>query len=125
MTTTLFLFSLVAMGFMVGWKLFETKVRKVHLVSNLFQKGDDTIHMGVAKASLAHKRYKKIANIFVFEFLPSYIYELLIKLKDYVAKEYYKAGDELRGRRILRRNGSVSFFLERLAEKPVIEGRKV
>jgi len=117
---------MIAIALMIGWKFFEIKVRKVHLVSNLLEKGDEMIHTGIAKTSLAYKRYRKIANIFVFEFLPSYIYELLVRLKDFVAKEYYKAGDELRGRRILRQNGSVSFFLERLSEnKSTIESRKV
>ena len=47
-------------------------------------------------------------------------------MKDYVSKKYYSTGDGFRGRRVLRSNGSVSFFLERLSDdKNHPETRKV
>ncbi len=116
MTIILFFVSLVVLCGLILSKLFENKVRKVHLISKLSTKGDEKIHKLIDLFIFKYNRYKKISNIFIFEFLPSYAYEILIKLKDYVSKKYYSAGDEFRGRRVLRSNGSVSFFLERLAD---------
>lgn len=107
------------LGGLIVSKIFELKVKKIDFLVNLFGKGDKKIHEFRALLVFKYNRYKKIANIFVFEFLPSYLYELLVKTKDYVAKEYYKAGDNLRGRRILKSNGSVSSFLEQLSDKTI------
>ena len=113
----LFLISLVVLCGMIASKVFETRFNKVHFLSSLFMKGDRIIHQLIDELVFMYNRYKKIGRIFVFEFLPSYLYELLVKAKDFVAKKYYNAGDSFRGRRMLKSNGSVSFFLERLAEK--------
>jgi len=111
---------------LVGSKVFEIKVRKIESLSSIFAKGDEQIHKLIDLAIFKYNRYKKIAHIFVFEFIPSYIYELLVKMKDYVSKKYYSSADGFRGRRVLRTNGSVSFFLERLADdKNSPEVRKV
>jgi hypothetical protein len=64
-----------------------------------------------------YNTYKKFSSIFLSEFLPSYTYELTTKLKDYISKKYYSAGDGIRGKRSLRTTGSVSFFLNRLSEE--------
>ena len=117
MTITLFIISLLGVAGVIGSKIFEMKVRKVHFISKGVAKGDESIHKLLAFISFKYRVYKKIAGLFIFDFLPSYTYEILVKLKDYVAKKYYSAGDGFRGRRVLRNNGSVSFFLERLAEK--------
>ena len=117
MTTVLFLVSLFALSGLVGSKIFEIKVRKIHFLSNIFTRGDQKIHNFVELGESKYSRYKKILNIFIFDFLPSYMYEMLVRMKDYVSKKYYSAGDEFRGRRMLRSNGSVSFFLEQLSEE--------
>ena len=106
-----------AIGGMLSSKVFEIKVRKINFLATLWMKGDEKIHQFIATTLLKYDHYKKIAHIFVFEFLPSFLYENIIKLKDYISKKYYAAATEgFRGRRVLRTNGSVSFFLERLAE---------
>ncbi len=110
-----------AIGTMLCSKIFEIKVRKIHFLANMFMKGDEKIHKLIGMAVLKYNQYKKIARIFIFEFLPSYMYEKLTHMKDFVSKKYYSYGDELRGRRVLRTNGSVSFFLERLAEDKQVE----
>ncbi|KND48191.1 MAG: hypothetical protein AB201_01170 [Parcubacteria bacterium C7867-006] len=126
MTTILFFVSLFVLASLVGSKVFEIKVRKIESLSSIFAKGDEQIHKLIDLAIFKYNRYKKIAHIFVFEFIPSYIYELLVKMKDYVSKKYYSSADGFRGRRVLRTNGSVSFFLERLADdKNSPEVRKV
>jgi hypothetical protein len=84
---------------------------------NLSARGDVVIRQWIAQMVGKWNLYKKIARLFVFDFLPSYIYELLVKAKDYVSKKYYQFGTEFQGRRVLRNTGSVSFFLERLAEE--------
>ena len=116
MTIILFIVSLCVLCGLVAGKLFEMKIRRIHFLSEAFVRGDEKIHQLIAKMIFKCNRYKKIANIFIFEFLPSYLYEVLVRMKDYVSKRYYSAGDEFRGRRVLRSNGSVSFFLERLSE---------
>lgn len=123
MTTISIVFtvSLLAIIFMIVRKVLEEKIGQLHFFSKLFQKGDVLIHKLVAILVYKYNRYKKISQIFVFEFLPSYLYELLVKAKDYVSKKYYTAGDGFRGRRVLRSNGSVSFFLERLASERKVE----
>ena len=117
MATTLFIISSIGLAMVVGSKVFEIKVRKINFISKLFVRGDEKIHQVIAIAIFKYHNYRKIVGLFVFDFLPSYTYEILVKLKDYVAKRYYSTGDGFRGRRILRSNGSVSSFLERLAEK--------
>ena len=116
MMTILFFVSLFAMFLMVISKALEMKLGKTHFVSKLFLLGDQRVHALIDAIVYKYNRYKKISNIFLFEFLPSYTYEILVRMKDFVAKKYYSAGDGFRGRRILRSNGSVSFFLERLAD---------
>ncbi len=116
MTFTIFAFSLFVILSLLISKIFERKVRKIESLSNLFVKGDRKLNKVLDLFIFRYNRSKMIANIFIFDFIPSYIYEMLVKMKDYVAKKYYNAGDEFRGRRMLRSNGSVSFFLERLAE---------
>ena len=117
---TLFLFSLFVLCGLVLSKVFEIKVRKIDFLSNLFMEGDKKIHQIVATVSSKYRLYKKIANIFVFDFLPSYLYELLVRMKDFVSKKYYQFGG-VSGRRVLRSNGSVSFFLEQLSQDNSVE----
>lgn len=101
-------------------------MEKTHFLSNTFSVWDNKIHNFIDVIVFKYNRYKKIANIFLFEFLPSYIFELLVKMKDHVSKKYYSRGDEFRGRRVLRGDGSVSFFLERLSDdKTSIDGHKI
>ena len=116
MTTIIFFVSMFGVISMLFWKIFEMKVRKIHFLSNIFTKGDDNIHKLIDLTVSKYNFIKKVIDIFVFDFLPSYLYELLIKTKDFVAKKYYKAGDQFRGRRVLKSTGSVSFFLEKLSE---------
>ena len=106
---------------LIGSKVFEIKVRRVDFLGDLFIKGDKKIHQFRDFLIFKYNRYKKISNIFIFEFLPSYLYELLVRTKDYVAKKYYEAGNNIRGRRILRNNGSVSSFLEQLSDDKIVE----
>ena len=106
-----------AICFQLGAKTFEMKVRKIHFLANAWQKGDKKIHRIIGRVISKYYHYKKITNIFLFDFLPRFTYELLVQAKDFVAKKYYEAGNNFRGRRILKSTGSVSFFLERLSEK--------
>jgi len=123
---TLFIVSLCAICLLIGFKIFELRVRKVHTVAGFMARGDAWIHRRIDQGIYLYNRWKKIGRIFLFDFLPSYAYEILVKLKDYVSKKYYAAGNDFRGRRILRSNGSVSFFLQRITEDggEVVEGKK-
>jgi len=112
----LFYVSLFVISLMLGSKIFEIKVRKINSLVSFCNRGDAKIHSWVEQAFSRYNRFKKIAHIFVFEFLPSYAYELSVKLKDFIAKKYYEMGDKFRGRRILRDNGSVSAFLQRISD---------
>ncbi len=105
---------------MLSWKLFEIKVRKINFISSIFMRGDEVIHDFVDSIHYKYNLYNKILNLFLFDFIPAYIYEVLVKMKDNVSKKYYNTGDGFRGRRMLRSNGSVSFFLERLSEEKIV-----
>ena len=93
------------------------KVKKIDFLNRLSLRGDVLLQDMLAFVLGKYSLYKKIARLFVFDFLPSYVYELLVQAKDYVSKKYYQFGSEFQGRRVLRNTGSVSFFLERLAEE--------
>jgi hypothetical protein len=116
METILFIGSFVGLSLLIALRAFENKVGKVAFLERVFETGDTKINAFIDGAVLRYNYYKKVAQIFVFDFLPSLLYELLVKSKDYVAKRYYNAGNEFRGRRLLRNDGSVSSFLERLSE---------
>lgn len=109
------------MGGLIASKIFEIKVRRIDSLVNLFIAGDKKIHEFRDFLIFKYNRYRKIVHIFIFEFLPSYLYELLVKLKDYVAKKYYQAGTSFSGRRVLKSNGSVSTFLEQLSDDKSLE----
>ncbi len=126
MTIIIFLVSFFVISAIFTSKVFEIKNAKAHFLSRAFSMGDVKLNQLINFSIFKYNRYKKISNIFIFEFLPSFAYELLVKMKDYVSKKYYSAGDEFRGRRVLRSNGSVSFFLERLSDdKAIVETNKI
>ena len=116
MTFILFVVSLIVLSVMIASKVFEIKVRKIDTLAEIYAKGDKKIHAFIERGVLAYKYYRKVANLFFFDFLPSYIYELSVKLKDYLAKRYYSAQGQFRGRRMLRDNGSVSAFLQNITD---------
>ncbi len=113
----LFWVSLIVLCTMVASKIFAIKVRRIHFLETISAKGDAKIHRAIEVLIFKYNRYQKIAHLFVFDFLPAYLYEVLVKLKDWVAKKYYLAGDQFRGRRILRNNGSVSHFLQNITDE--------
>lgn len=116
MTIIFFIVSLLAICLMIASKIFQLEMKRNHFLSNLFSKGDVKIHQLIEKMVFSYNHYKVIAKLFVFDFLPSYAYELLVHMKDYVAKKYYLWGDDFRGRRMLRDKGSVSTFLQNITE---------
>ncbi len=116
MTTIIFLASLFALFTLVALRAYEMKYKKIETVSNFWSKSDQKIEAFLEKLNYKYSLYKKILHIFVFEFIPSFIYELLVKAKDQVSRYYYNSADNFRGRRVLRSDGSVSFFLERLGD---------
>jgi len=110
----------VSMFILVGLissRVFEMKSGKTTFLLSSFDSTDKKIKELFDWMVLKCYRYKKIVNIFIFDFLPSFLYELLGKTKDYVAKKYYEAGNSFRGKRVLKSNGSVSSFLEQLSEE--------
>ncbi len=117
MTTVLFFASMFGLFTLLSYKAFEIKVRKIRFVADLFNQADLKMHAFMDVCVGQYKHVEKVLRIFLTEFLPSYLYELSHKSKDYISKKYYNAGNEFRGKRMLRSSGSVSFFLERLAEE--------
>lgn len=112
----LFFFSLLGICLLMALKIFDRKVRKIRSLAVILEKCDYKIREVIELGIYYYNRSKKISRIFITEFLPAYFYEQLVKMKDRVAKKYYSAGDSFRGRRVLRSDGSVSFFLEKLSE---------
>lgn len=126
MTTIIFFASFFVLLALIGSKMLEERAVRAHPFSHFFSVGDEKIHKIIDLVVFKYNRYKKIAHIFMFEFIPCYTYELLVRMKDYVSKKYYSSADGFRGRRVLRSNGSVSFFLESLSDdKTRPEARKV
>lgn len=131
MTTTIFISSFLALGAMIGTKMIEQKLGSFPLWTNLVSKTDEQVHQWMGVLIAKYQLWKKIAYLFIFNFLPSYAYELLIKMKDYVYKKYYESQSKLKGnKRMLRANGSVSSFLQEISAEPkkeeevLIEGKK-
>lgn len=116
MSTIFFIGSFIALFVMIVAKSFQIRTGNVNFISNLFKKADVLVDGLIAGYFLRFNYFKKVANLFLFDFIPSLAYEMLVKSKDYVSRRYYNAGNEFRGRRMLRSDGSVSSFLERLSE---------
>lgn len=114
MTTIIFIVSFIALVSLVLFRVIENKFNSGFLV-NFYKKGDDFIESSISYFLLRYNYFKKVGQIFFFEFIPSLVYEFLVKSKDYVAKRYYNQANEFRGRRMLRNDGSVSAFLEQLS----------
>jgi hypothetical protein len=109
---------------MIASKVWEVKVRKIETLAEIYLRGDKKIHSWIEQGVFAYNHFRKVARIFFFDFLPSYIYELSVKLKDYLAKRYYSAENQFRGRRMLRDNGSVSAFLQNITDNSDSSHRK-
>lgn len=119
MTTTVFISSFVALLAMIGTKMIEQKLGSFPLWTRLVSRTDEVVHDIMSRLLAKYQLWKKIAYLFVFNFLPSYAYELLVKMKDYVYKKYYESQSKLQGnRRMLRANGSVSSFLQEISSTP-------
>ena len=116
MSFILFVVSLVVLFVMISSKIWEVKVRKIETLAEVYLRGDKKIHSWIERGIFAYNHFRKVTHLFFFDFLPSYIYELSVKLKDYLAKRYYSAENQFRGRRMLRDNGSVSAFLQNITD---------
>lgn len=125
MTTTVFISSFVALVAMLLTKMIENKLGSFPLWTRVVSFADERVHTMLEFLIKKYQLWKKIAYLFFFEFLPSYAYELLVKMKDYVYKKYYQSQSKLKGnKRMLRSNGSVSSFLQDISTKQ-IEGSSV
>ncbi len=125
MSFILFVVSLLVLFVMIASKVWEAKVRRIETLAEVYLRGDKKIHNLIEKGIVINKRYRKIAELFFFDFLPSFSYEQSVKLKDHLAKRYYNAENQFRGRRILRDNGSVSAFLQNITVDSDGSHRKV
>lgn len=116
-STIVFIISFCGIFLLIASKVFQIKVGQINILQKITSFGDVKIHGTWAIVLGKYMLYKKITRLFIFDFLPSYVYEQLVRAKDYVSKKYYQFGTGFQGRRVLRNTGSVSFFLERLAEE--------
>lgn len=118
MSIILFYSSLIALVLMLLSKIVEIKVDSFNFWANFSKRTDYIINNFLDNLYKRLRLYKKIAYLFLFEFLPSYMYENTIKLKDYIYKKYYSSADSLKAnKRILRSNGSVSAFLQDISKE--------
>lgn len=111
-----FIVSFAVIVFLILLKAFQTRFGEFSFIKNTLVKTDEKLEGMMYSLVMRYNYYKKVSAIFVFDFLPSLAYEMLVKMKDGVARRYYNSGNEFRGRRVLRSDGSVSSFLERLSE---------
>lgn len=104
---------------MIGTKMIEQKLGSFPLWTRLVVRTDEIVHEYMSRLVAKYQLWKKIVYLFIFNFLPSYAYELLVKMKDYVYKKYYESQSKLKGnRRMLRAKGSVSSFLQEISAEP-------
>ncbi len=126
MTILTFFVSLFVILLIASLKAYDLKIGRLNFLQNIYGASDQKINQIFEFFIRRYNWVIKVSNIFIFEFLPSYLYETLVKMKDHVSKKYYESGDRFRGRRVLRSNGAVSFFLERLSdERPSSEVNKI
>ena len=116
MINIIFIVSFAVIVFLILIKAIQLRFGEFGLIKNTLDKTDEKIDNMIYSLIMRYNYYKKVSAIFVFDFLPSLTYEMLVKMKDGVARRYYNSGNEFRGRRVLRSDGSVSSFLERLSE---------
>ena len=116
MTLISFIVSFIVLISLIILKVIENKFGGISFLNRIFAKGDYFIGNLFQGLYLRYNYLKRVTHIFFFDFLPSLLYAFLIKSKDYVARRYYNSSNEFRGRRLLRADGSVSNFLERLSE---------
>ena len=103
---------------MFGIKLVESHRGEISWWARLISRADARIHYWMRWVEGKYVLYKKIASIFVFEFLPAYLFEQVVKLKDYLYKKYHTSRTNLKGeKRMLRSTGSVSEFLQSISKE--------
>jgi len=116
MALTSFIVSFIVLISLITLKVIENKFGGISFLNKIFSVGDLFLNNLIEGMYLRYNYYKKVLHLFIFDFIPSLVYEFLVKSKDYVARRYYNSSNEFRGRRLLRPDGSVSNFLERLSE---------
>ncbi len=114
MTTIFFVVSFIALICLILFRVIQNNFN-LSFLSRIYTKTDSIMESVISSIFLKYNYFKKVGQIFVFEFLPALVYEFLVKSKDYVARRYYNSANEFRGRRMLRNDGSVSAFLEQLS----------
>jgi hypothetical protein len=118
---SLFISSFAAITFMLASKLAEARFGEFHWWSKMASWGDQKVHGVMTVVVQKYQLYRKIAYIFIFEFLPAIAYHKTIELKDYLHKKYYTSSVSLRGeKRMLRSSGSVSEFLQNIKKEETI-----
>jgi hypothetical protein len=111
--TILFFISLFGLIILFVSKSIEINKGNVLFWTEIIKKADLKVHNFKKLLERKIGLYKKIAHLFVFEFLPSYLYENVSKFKDFIYKKYYESTLSLKGnKKVLRSNGSVSAFLQ-------------
>src|SRR5579872_1441334 len=78
-----FYISLAAIALMLAFKLLESHRGEIGWWQDLVRRADKRVHDMRAKLVAKYRLYKKIAYLFVFEFLPAYAYRQTVRLKDY------------------------------------------
>ena len=115
---SVFYISFVGIFGMITFKAVESRMGKVQIWSRYMGAADARVHIWRQKLTAKYQLWKKIAYLFVFEFLPAYAYRQVVRLKDYLYKKYYESSEKFKGeKRMLKSNGSVSEFLQNLSEE--------
>ena len=123
-----FYISFVCLCFMLTFKMIEGRVGEIGWWARMRKVWDDRMHVWREKLWATWTLWKKIAYLFVFEFLPAYAYKQTLKLKDYFYKKYYESAERMKGeKRMLKSNGSVSEFLQNLTEdkRTIVGGQEM
>jgi hypothetical protein len=115
---SLFYISFSCITVMLGIKLIEKHRGEISWWASLIDRADARIHRFLRMLEGKYRLWKKISGIFIFEFLPAYLFEQVVKLKDYLYKKYHTSAGSLKGeKRMLRNTGSVSEFLQSISKE--------
>jgi hypothetical protein len=116
MLTVLFSFSFLVIAFLLGFKVFENKVKRQTFVTKALSKFDDPISRHLETGRVKFEKGVSQAVAFVNEKVPSKTKELISISKNVIQDKYATMLPNIRGHRTLSQNGKVSEFLKDISK---------
>lgn len=116
MITYTFALSFVGVFGMIILKVYENGRRRRIFISQALSRFDVRVQEQIEKMRFTIERYSNKVNVLVREDIPRYSRYSFFVAKRTVMEKYDNLLPNLRGNRILRKNGDVSSFLKDIAK---------